>query len=137
MAFLANVGLFFVLYMPLTFVIGWLFGFYVGPTQTPDDSFPVLIWIVVVWPLLLPSFLWVPVAHIALRMARRRQWLDPARLRPLAVFLVPAGLLAVHIGVWRGVVLGLPLLALLIVPGLVYGLTFRIPRRRGAPGLDL
>ena len=81
---------------------------------------------VVVWPLLLPSFLWVPVAHILLRISLRR--LERNRVRLFAIVLVPAGLLAVHLSVWGGVVLGPPLLMLAIVPGVVYGLVFRMPR---------
>jgi hypothetical protein len=128
MAFLANCGLFFVVYLPLTFLIGWLFGWYVGPTQGPDDSYPVLLWIVVVWPLLLPSFLWVPPAHIVLRIARRR--LEGAQLRRLAVAVLALGILAVHLLVWGTAVLSLPALVLTLVAGGLYGLVFRIPRRK-------
>lgn len=128
MALLANMGLFFVLYLPLTFLIGLLGGFYVGPTQGPDDSYPLLIWVVVVSPLLLPSFLWVPIAHFLLRAGLRR--LERNRLRLLAALLIPAGLVAVHLWVWGGVVLSPQLLILAIVPGMVYGLVFRIPLSR-------
>lgn len=131
MALLANIGLFFVLYLPVTYLIGLLGGFYVGPTQGRDDSYPFFIWVVVVWPLLLPSFLWVPVAHIALRLARRR--LDRNRLRVLAIALVPTGLLAVHLVLWGGVVLSLPLLIVTIVPGALYGMLFRVPLPKQAP----
>ena len=126
MALLANMGLFFVLYLPLSYGIGLLAGFYVGPYQGPNDSYPFLIWLFVVSPLLLPSFLWVPIAHILLRVGLRR--LERDRLRLLAIFLVPAGLLAVHLAVWGGLVLSLPLLILMLVPGGVYGLLFRMPR---------
>ncbi len=125
MALLANMGLFFVLYLPLTYLIGMLGGFYVGPTQGPDDSYPLFIWVVVVWPLLLPSFLWVPIAHILLRIGLRR--LERNRLRLFAVLLVPAGFLVVHLWVWGGVVMSPQLLTLAILPGAVYGLVFRIP----------
>ncbi len=125
MALLANMGLFFVFYLPLTYLVGLLGGFYVGPTQGPDDSYPFFVWVVVVWPLLLPSFLWVPIAHFLLRIGLRR--LERNRLRLLAALLVPTGLLAVHLWVWGGVVLSPQLLILAIVPGVVYGLVFRIP----------
>ena len=128
MALLANMGLFFVFYLPLTYLLGLVGGFYVGPTQGPDDSYPLLIWLGVVWPLLLPSFLWVPAAHILMRIGLRR--LERSRVRLLAVLLLPAGILAVHLVLWGGVVLGPELLALAIVPGALYGLVFRIPRTR-------
>lgn len=126
MAFLANVALFFVLYLPLTFLIGWIFGWYVGPTQGSEDSYPLFIWIVVVLPLLLPGLLWVPVSHLVLRMSRRR--LDRAALRRLAIVLLPVGFLAVYLLVWRGVVVSLPLLVLTIGIGAAYGFAFRVPR---------
>ena len=134
MALLANMGLFFVFYLPLTYLIGLLGGFYVGPSQGPDDSYPLFIWLVVVLPLLLPSFLWVPLAHVLLRVSLRR--LERDRLRVLSVFLVPAGLLAAHLGVWGGVVLSLPLLFLIFIPGAAYGLVFRMPRSRSRAELS-
>ncbi len=130
MALLANTALFFVFYLPLTYLIGLPGGFFVGPTQGPDDSYPFFFWLVVVSPLLLPSLFWVPLAGILLRLGQRR---FEAHLRLFAVFLVPAGLLAVHYGVWGGAVLSLPLLTLTIIPGALYGLIFRLPRRGRRP----
>ena len=71
-------------------------------------------------------FLWVPIAHILLRVGLRR--FERNRVRQVAAFLVPAGLLVVHLWVWGDVVLGLPLLILAIVPGVLYGMIFRMPR---------
>ena len=126
MALLANMGLFFVLFLPLSYGIGLWGGFYVGPYQGPTDSYPFMIWLIVVSPLLLPSLLWVPIAHLLLRVGRRR--LERDRLRWFAIFLVPAGLFAVHLAAWGGVVLSWPLLTLMVIPGGIYGLVFRLPR---------
>ena len=126
MAFLANIGLFFFFYLPLTYLIGRVGGFYVGPTQGPDDSYPLFVWLVVVWPLLLPSLLWVPFAHILARIGLRR--LERSRVRLLAVLLVPAGILAVHLGLWGDEVMSPQLLILAIAAGAAYGLVFRLPR---------
>lgn len=92
MALLSNIGLFFVFFLPLSYLIGLMGGFYVGPTQGSDDTYPLVIWMLVVSPLLLPSFLWIPIAHMLLRVGMRR--LEPTQLRLASTLLVPAGPLA-------------------------------------------
>ena len=126
MALLANLALFFVFYLPLTYWIGLPGDFYVGPTQVPENSYPFFIWLVVVGPLLLPSLAWVPVAHVLVRVGLRR--FERNRVRGLAAVLLPAGLLGVHLWVWGDVVLSVPLLVVMIIPGALYGLVFRMPR---------
>ena len=131
MALLANLALFFVVYLPLGFAVGLAGDFWIGRYQSSETGFPLFYWIVVGWPLLVPSLLIVPVAHIALAIGRR---LGPeagaGRLRLLAIAVAPLGFLAVHLGLWGTTVLSGPLLATVLLPGAVYGLVARIPRRR-------
>jgi hypothetical protein len=42
--------------------------------------------------------------------------------------VMASGIYRVHLAVWGDVVLSLPLLSLVIVPGGIYGLIFRMPR---------
>lgn len=128
MALLANVALFFALFLPLGFLIGWLAGFFVGPEQTAADAYPLFLWTLGVLPLLAPGLAWVPIAHFGLRFAARR--LDRSQLRRLALVALPLGLLAAHLVAWGTRVLGLPLLVLVVIPGAAYGAVFRIPVRR-------
>ncbi len=131
MAFLANFALFFVFFMPLTLVVGALGDFYVGRYQPEEEASQLFYWILVGWPLLLPSALFVPVAHIALALARRGPWeLEPDLLRRLAIGVLPVGLLVVHLLFWGTVVFSVPLLISLLIPGALFGWVARIPRPR-------
>ena len=135
MALLANLALFFVLFLPLTYLVGWPFDYYVGRYMTPEEAPRVFNWIVMGWKLLLPGVLFVPVAHVALAIARRTLGEpDRQRLRRLVVVVVPLGFLAVHLALWGTAVLGVPLLVSVLIPGAVYGLIARLPMRRGGRG---
>ena len=125
MRFLANLALFFVAFLPLTFVVGLPFGFFVGPNQQGDEAYPFFTWLVVVLQLVLPGLLVVPIVHVALRLARRK--LSPAALRRGAVAAMPLGLLAAHVAAWGTVVVSVPLLVIVCVPGTIYGALFRLP----------
>ena len=133
MALLANLVLFFAVYLPLSYAVGWAGDFWLGRYQSPEEGAQLFYWIVVGWPLLIPSLLFVPLAHIALGITRRlRRDPSPGRLRLLVVALAPLGFLAVHLALWGAVVLSAPLLASILIPGALYGLVARIPRRRRA-----
>ena len=140
MAFLANFALFFVFFLPLTLLIGVPFDFYVGRYQPAEEASQLFYWILLGWPLFLPSVLFVAVAHIALAIARRgRRNPDPDVLRKIALVAFPLGLLAVHLLLWGTVVFSVPLLASFLIPGALFGWVARIPkpRRRGreTPGV--
>ena len=116
MAFLANFALFFVFFLPLTLAVGVPFDFYVGRYQPAEEASQLFYWILVGWPLLLSSVLFVPVAHIALAIARRGHWnLDRSALRKFALAAFPLGLLAVHLLFWGTVVFSVPLLATFLI----------------------
>ncbi len=134
MAFLANFALFFVLFLPLTLAVAAPFDFYVGRYQPPEEAAQIFYWMFVGWPLLLPSVLFLPVAHIGLAVTRRvYRDLDHSSLRRLALAVFPLGLLGVHLLVWGGVVFSLPLLVSFLIPGAVFGWLARIPKHRGIP----
>ncbi len=87
MALLANLALFFVFYLPLTFAVGLLGDLYVGRYQPPEESAELFYWIVVGWPLLLPSLLAIPMLHIVLGVVRRwRRTTDDPRLQPASAW---------------------------------------------------
>ena len=131
MAFLANFALFFVVFLPLTLLIGVPFDFYVGRYQPAEEASQLFYWILLGWPLLLPSVLFVPVAHVALGIARRSQWsLDRSALRKFALAAFPLGLLAVHLLFWGTVVFSVPLLVSFLIPGALFGWVARIPKSR-------
>ncbi len=95
MALLANIALFFALFLPLTFLVGLPGGWYVGPAQLDAEAYPLFIWLLGGLQLVLPCLLWVPVAHFTLRRARTS--LGRGGLRRAALVLLPAGFLAVHV----------------------------------------
>ena len=131
MALLANFTLFFVFFLPLTLVVGLPFDFYVGRYQTPEEASQLFYWMVVGWPLLVPSVLFIPVAHIALAIARRTQWdLRRSALRKCALAAFPSGLLAVHLLLYGSVVVSAPLLVSYLIPGALFGWIARIPKPR-------
>ncbi len=125
MTFLANVLLFFVVFLPLTYLVGLPFDFFVGPNQAGDEAYPFFTWLVVVLQLVLPALLFVPIAHVGLRWLRGRH--SRRALRWTAVAVLPLGFLGAHLAAWGPVVFSPQLLVLLLVPGALYGLTFRVP----------
>jgi len=138
-AFLANLGLFFVFFLPLTLLVAIPFDLYVGRYQPAEEATQLFLWMVIGWPLLFPSVLFVPAAHLALAIARRAGW-GPNRgtLRKLAVVILPLGLFAFHLWIWGTVVFGAPLLLTFGVPGALFGWVVRIPesRRSGSVGVQ-
>ena len=129
MALLANLGLFFAFYLPLTFAVGLPGDFYVGRYQAPEEEAALFYWIVVGWPLILPSVVALPAAHIALAVARRaRGDFDRKGLRRIAAVAIPLSFLAVHLWIWGAAVLSVPLLVSILIPGTLLGLVVRIPR---------
>lgn len=129
MAFLANLGLWFVLFLPLTFALGALTGLFVGPATGATQAealaasgpvFPLFVWLNLLFPRLLPLLVLVPVVHIA----RRR---IPGRW-PLAL-LTPVLFLALFLGLFGVELLNGPVLFLVGVPAVVYGALLRVRRR--------
>ncbi len=133
MALLTNIALFFLCFLPLTLLVGLPFDFYLGPYQQPGAATQIFVWIVVGWPLLVPTVAFIPVAHIALAVARRTG-LDPTPqvCRRVAVVVVPLGLLATHLLFWGTVVLSVRLLLTILLPGALLGWIARTPRRSRA-----
>jgi hypothetical protein len=130
MALLINLGLFFALFMPLTFVVGYPLGFFVGPTQADEETYPLFIWLLTALPLLLPAVLWVPVVQLALRLLARHRSRRGVRLA--AAGLAPLGFLAVHVAAWGLAFVSAPLLVLILLPGAAYGASMKLPSRARA-----
>jgi hypothetical protein len=131
MAFLANLVLFFVFFMPLTFIVALPGDFYVGRYQPEEEASQLFYWILIGWKFLIPSVLFIPIVHIGLAIARRTSVpLAPESLRRIALVAFPIGLLAVHLYFWGTVVFSVPLLVTFLVPGVLYGWVARIPKAR-------
>jgi hypothetical protein len=131
MALFANCILFFVLFLPLTLLVGLSFDFYLGRFQPAEEAVPIIYWLVAGWPLLIPSFLFIPVLHIMLATVRRRTWAPDRRgMRMLSLVAFPMGLLLTHFVFWGGTVLSIPLLVTFLIPGAILGWVARIPRTR-------
>jgi hypothetical protein len=130
-ALLANLALFFIFFLPLTLLVAIPFDLYVGRYQPAEEASQLFLWMIIGWPLLFPSVLFVPAAHVALAIARRFGWSpDRGTLRMLAVVILPLGLLWFHLWTWGTVVLGAPLLLTFLVPGALMGWVVRIPAWR-------
>ncbi len=131
MTLLRNLALFFVLFLPVSCATGIVGGFFVGPIEAPRLAYPVLHYAVGVLPLLLPSLLAVPVLHFALRYwARDPRHNADARL---TIGMTPLVLLGVHLAIFGFAYWSVPLLVLFLLPGAIYGASFRVVRpRRGA-----
>jgi hypothetical protein len=121
-----NLALFFVLFLPASCATGLSGGFFAGPLPTPRIGYELGLFLVDVMPLLLPSVLVVPVLHFAYRAWSRRR--TPAEARWVATLATPVALLVVHLTVFGVALWSLQLVALFLVPGVIYGLTFGIPR---------
>lgn len=132
MALTANLVLFLLLFLPLTFLVGYPLGFYVGPTQGDQETFPLFVWALTALPLLLPAILWVPLAHLTLRLVARRR--SHTATRVVAAALAPLGFLAVHAALFGTPFVSVPLLTLIFLPGAVYGASLRLPRRPAPVG---
>ena len=133
MTLLRNLTLFFVLFLPLGFATGLAGGFLEGPMPAARLAYPILVFMVAVVPLLLPSILAVPVLHFAFRRFTRDSGRSAARW--IAALATPVALLAVHLACFGETYLGIPLLALILLPGAVYGGAFGLVRRDAAkPG---
>jgi len=131
MALFLNLALFFVLFLPLTLLVGLPFDFYLGRFQPAEEARPVIYWLIAGWPLLLPSILFIPVAHLALAIARRRQWAPDAHaMRGVSLVALPMGLLLTHFLFWGTTVLSIPLLVTFLIPGVIFGWVARIPKVR-------
>ncbi len=134
MAFLANLGLYFVLFLPLTLALGALTGLYVGPatgaTQVEalaasGPSFPIFVWFNILFPRLVPLLLLVPVVHFAHRTSARRgygRW--PSSALTLGLFL------GLFVGLFGTELANAAVLFLVGLPAAVYGALLRAPRRR-------
>lgn len=131
MALLSNLGLFFVFYLPLTYAVGLPFDFYVGRYQSTAEETAFFNWIVVAWPLLIPSILALPAAHIVLGIARRLgEKFSPEGLRNICTAAIPLSFLAIHLAIWGDVVVSIQLLITILVPGALLGRVARIPKPR-------
>ena len=126
MTLLRNLALFFVLFLPASCATGIVGGFFVGPIEAPRLAYPVLLYTVSVLPLLLPSLLAVPVLHFALRYwARNPRHSADARL---TISVTPLALLGIHLVIFGFAFWSLPLLVLFLLPGAIYGASFRVVR---------
>jgi hypothetical protein len=121
-----NFTLFFVLFLPSSCATGLSGGFFTGPLPTPRIGYELGLFLVAVMPLLLPSILVVPVLHFAYRAWSRRR--SPAEARWVATFATPVALLVVHLAVFGAELWSPQLVALFLIPGVIYGATFGIPR---------
>jgi hypothetical protein len=116
---LRNLALFFVLFLPLGCTTAWVGGALEGPMEATRAAYPIQVFLTGVMPLLLPTFLAVPVLHFALRSRRRL----------VAVLATPLALLAVHIAFFGLAYVGPQLLVIVAVAGGVYGIVFAAGRR--------
>ena len=125
MTLVRNLVLFFVLFLPSSCATGLSGSFFTGPLPTPRIGYELGLFLVGVVPLLLPSILVVPVLHFAYRAWSRRR--SPAKARFLATLATPVALLATHLVVFGVGLWSLQLVALFLIPGVVYGVAFGIP----------
>lgn len=132
MTLLRNLALFFVLFLPATCATGLAGDFFVGPQPPPRFAYVLATYALGVLPLLVPSALAVPVLHFAYRALLPQR--PPSRARGVVAVATPAGLLAAHLLVFGADFWSAPLLALFAVPGVLYGLAFRVPRPAGVGG---
>jgi hypothetical protein len=116
---LRNLALFFVLFLPLGCTTAWVGGALEGPMEATRAAYPIQVFLTGVMPLLMPTFLAVPVLHFALRN----------RTRPVAVLATPFALLAVHIAFFGLAYVGPQLLVIVAVAGGVYGIVFAAGRQ--------
>jgi hypothetical protein len=123
---LRNLALFFVLFLPASCVTGLSGGFLTGPFPTPRPAYELGTFLVGVMPLLLPSILAVPVLHFGYRAWSRRR--SPREARWIAALATPVALLVVHLAFFGVELWSVPLVALILIPGAIYGIAFGIPR---------
>jgi hypothetical protein len=132
-ALVLNCLLFFVVFLPLTFLVGAPFDFYLGRYQPPREAAQVMHWLVAGWPLFIPTILAIPLLHVLLAIVRRRSWASsPGALRKLFVAAFPIGLLSMHLVFWGDKVFSPQLLIVILVPGAVMGAIARIPKTRAS-----
>jgi len=130
MKLVINLALFFVLFLPLTYIVGIPGDYWVGRYQDPDTAPTIYHWMSVGWPLILPSLLWVPVCHVAITiLGRARVIRSSPWWRACSLVIWPAGFLAVHVAIYGLIVWSLPLLVTFLLPGMGYGALARIPVR--------
>ncbi len=125
MTLVRNLALFFVLFLPSSCATGLSAGFFTGPFPTPRIGYEIGLFLVGVMPQLLPSILVVPVLHFAYRAWSRRR--SPGEARWIAIAATPLALLVAHLAVFGVVLWSLPLVALFLIPGVIYGMAFGIP----------
>ena len=132
MALFSNCLLFFLVFLPLTFLVGAPFDFYLGRYQPPEEASQVMHWLVAGWPLFIPTVLAIPLLHVLLAIVRRRGWVSsPGESRKVFVAAFPIGLLSMHLMFWGDKVFSPQLLICILVPGAILGSIARIPKTRG------
>jgi hypothetical protein len=130
-ALFSNCLLFFVVFLPLTFLVGAPFDFYLGRYQPPEEAAQIMHWLVAGWPLFIPTVLAIPLLHVLLAILRRRSWVSsPAESRKVFVAAFPIGLLSMHLMFWGDKVFSPQLLICILVPGALLGSIARIPKTR-------
>ena len=132
MTLLRNLALFFVLFLPASCVTGVVSGFLSGPMPAPRSGYALMTFVSSVLPLLLPSLLAVPLLHFAYRRWLRAQ--PTGRARWLAMLLTPLALLGLHLGFYGDPFWSVPLVAMVVVPGIAYGAVFGLVRETMPPG---
>lgn len=133
MALLKNLGLFFVVFLPLTLLVGLPGDYYLARHQSPEEATPIFYWMLVGWRVLLPCILFLPLAHLALAVSRRAGWRpDQATLRRVSLVVLPLGMLAMPLWLLGVHYLSVPLVVSVVVPGVVLGWLARIPLPRRA-----
>ena len=131
MALFSNCLLFFLVFLPLTFLVGAPFDFYLGRYQPPEEAAQIMHWLVAGWPLFIPTVLAIPLLHVLLAIVRRRGWVSsPGESRKVFVAAFPIGLLSMHLMFWGDKVFSPQLLICILVPGAILGSIARIPKTR-------
>jgi len=123
---LRNLVLFFAAFLPLSCATGLGAGWFTGPLEPPRVAYDVGLFVARVLPLLLPSFLAVPVLHFTYRAVLRDQ--PKARARWIAAIVTPLALLAVHLVAFGHTYFTPQLVVLFLIPGAIYGALFALPR---------
>ena len=126
MYLIKNLLIFFLVFLPLTYIVGIPGALYHGRFESAVTNSQIYNWGLVGLTLVLPCILFIPVLHLIVRyypgLVRA---IGGARIFSTIVF--PIGFLFTHLLVWGTDLLSWQLLTIILIPGLLFGLLARMP----------
>jgi len=125
MMLLKNIGLFFAVYLPLSFLIGLPLGFYESESIGDSTAYSFFVWFLVAVQLFIPSLIVFIVLHFVLVLGLVR--VIPNHLGIAAIVLTPLVLLAAHGGIWLPASMTYQVLLVDALPAAILGAVMRLP----------